>query len=149
MHSHHRNLHRPRTIEKESNEIKEERFDKAFFISLGIFALFFLLVFIPVLGLILTLTIVPYFAGYQGGKFVNRRDAVLVAFLSGFIWTILEIYIFITILSNLNLAVITPGIYTGTDWLLIILLFLSNILFCIIGALFSPRSFGFGTGLDT
>jgi len=119
----------------------EERFDHAFLVTLGIFALFFLLVFIPVVGPILILILIPYVAGYHGGKFVNRKDGILVAVLAGFIWTLLEIWIFYSLLSSLDLAVNPPGIYTGLDWTVIILIFLTNIMFCIMGVLYSPRKF--------
>ncbi|UCH87904.1 MAG: hypothetical protein JSV49_06440 [Thermoplasmata archaeon] len=120
---------------------REERFDLAFFISLGIFALFFLMVFIPVIGPILILTFVPYFAGYQSGKFINKNDGMTIAFLTAFIWSIFEIIILLMILNSLNLGVQSPGLYTGTDWLIVSIVFLCNISFCILGTIYSPREF--------
>ena len=120
---------------------KEERFDVAFFIALGIFALLFLLVFIPGVGPVLIITLVPYLAGYQSGKYINKKDGLLIAILAGFIWTIIEIMIFFTVLGQMELAIKSPGFYTSLDWLILVVLLSANIVFCAIGSRYSPRKF--------
>jgi ascorbate-specific PTS system EIIC-type component UlaA len=121
---------------------KEERFDYAFLISLGIFAALFLIIFIPALGPLLVFILVPYLAGYQSGKFVNKSDGMRIALITGFIWSVIEVYIILSLLSSLQLAVAEPGLHTFTDWLLIVIIFILNISFCMLGTIFSPRAFG-------
>jgi hypothetical protein len=139
IHSHFRS--RSKTKPKFTRVTREERFDLAFFIALGIFALFFLLVFIPAIGPILIITLVPYIAGYQSGKFINKNDGLLIAVIVGIIWTIIEMMIFFSILGQMNLAIISPGFYTGLDWLFLFILLSANIVFCALGSRYSPRNF--------
>jgi quinol-cytochrome oxidoreductase complex cytochrome b subunit len=131
-----RHTHEPPSTESES---KEERFDFAFFISLGIFAALFLIIFIPALGPLLVFILVPYLAGYQSGKFVNKSDGIRIALITGFIWSVIEVYIILSLLGSLQLAVAEPGLHTFTDWLLIVIIFVLNISFCTLGTIFSPR----------
>lgn len=110
-----------------------ERFDKAFLISLGLIALLSLLVFIPVLGPLLLLTLVPYLSCNIGCKYVSKRNGVQVGLLVGILWSIVEYNIIVQFLNQIKIAVGEAAIKTNLDLFLIVLLFIANIVLCIIG----------------
>lgn len=118
---------------KEEAEVPEERFDKAFGLSLGLIALLSLLVFIPVLGWLLCLTLVPYLACNLGCRYVSKRNGIQVGILIGIVWSIIELYILFQILTIIKISLANPGIYSGLDMAIIILIFIANILFCMFG----------------
>jgi hypothetical protein len=134
-----RRHHNRNTEDDDVQREPEERFDKAFLIAIGVFAIFFPVVFVPVVGLVIVLTLGPYLAGYQSGKYINKKDGILIAVIAGVIWSLVEIWILFSILGSLDLAVAKPGIYTGLDWIIVIFLIFMNVLFCSIGSLFTPR----------
>ncbi|MCK5561918.1 MAG: hypothetical protein KAJ51_15065, partial [Thermoplasmata archaeon] len=76
----------------EPGSVRVERFDKAFIISLALIALLTLLIFIPLIGPFMVLTLVPYIACNLGCRYVSRRNGVQVGILIGIIWSIIEIY---------------------------------------------------------
>lgn len=119
--------------------LPEQRFDKAFFIMLGLFAVFFPIILIPILGPILVFTFVPYFAGYNGGKYINRKDGLLIAMIVAVIWTIIEILILFSLMDSLNLAASEVGIYTRLDWILVLIPTSMNIIFSMVGSYFTER----------
>jgi len=129
-----------RKIQKEPDEKAKttpkhriERFDKAFLISLGLIALLSLLVFIPVLGPLLLLTLVPYLSCNIGCKYVSRRNGVQVGLLVGILWSIIEFNLIVQFLNQIKIAVGEAAIKSNLDLFLIVLIFIANIVLCIIG----------------
>jgi hypothetical protein len=110
-----------------------ERFDKAFLISLGLIALFSLLVFIPILGPLLLLTLVPYLSCNIGCKYVSKRNGVQVGLLIGILWSIIEFNLIVQFLNQIKIAVGEAAITTNLDLFLIVLIFIANIVLCMIG----------------
>lgn len=119
--------------EVEEEKVQIERFDKAFIISLALIALLTLLVFIPFLGPLMVLTLVPYLACNRGCRYVSRRNGVQVGILIGGIWSIVEIYLLFNILTMVKMSLADPAIKTGLDVLILVLIFSANIIFCMIG----------------
>jgi hypothetical protein len=111
----------------------EERFDKAFAISLGLIALFSLLLLIPFIGPVMGLTLGPYLACNRGCRHVNKINGLQVGLLVGAIWSIIELYLMFQILNYVKISVSTPGIKSGIDLTIIILLFSANLIFCMLG----------------
>jgi hypothetical protein len=111
----------------------EERFDKAFAFSLGLIAILSLTFFIPIVGPIMGLTFVPYLACNLGCRYVQRSNGIQVGLLVGVLWAIIELYILFQILTIVKISVAEPGIYTDIDLVIIVFIFLSNIIFCMIG----------------
>ena len=121
-------------LEEKKPEFVEERFDKAFFVALILIAVLFLLIFIPLIGFILVLTITPYYAGYRGGRFVSKKNGLQVGILVGLIWSIIVTYLLFQILNMLqNVSEVSPGIYTSLDFLIVATIFIFNIAFCGLG----------------
>jgi hypothetical protein len=119
----------------------EERFDKAFFLTLFLIAILFLLIFIPLIGFVLVLTITPYYAGYKGGRYVSKRNGLQVGVLVGFIWSIILTYIlFETLKMVQNVSEVSPGIYSSLDFFIVSLIFIFNILFCGLGGYTGGRN---------
>ncbi len=111
----------------------EQRFDKAFVISLVIIAILSLLAFIPILGPLLALTLVPYLACNVGCKYVNKMNGAQVGILVGILWSIIEINVLLQILSYVTISVSEPVIKQSIDYLIISIIFILNIIFCTIG----------------
>lgn len=118
---------------KPISEPRIERFDKAFLISLGLIALLSLLVFIPILGPLLLLTLVPYLSCNIGCKYVGRRNGVQVGLLVGILWSIIEFNLIVQFLNQIKIAVGEAAIKTNLDLFLIVLIFVANIVLCMIG----------------
>ena len=118
---------------KPTLEPRIERFDKAFLISLGLIALLSLLVFIPVLGPLFLLTLVPYLSCNIGCKYVGRRNGVQVGLLVGILWSIIEYNLIVQFLNQIKIAVGEAAIKTNLDLFLILLIFVANIVLCMIG----------------
>jgi hypothetical protein len=119
----------------------EERFDKAFAISLGLIALLSLLFFIPLIGPIMGLTLVPYLACNRGCRYVTKANGLQVGILVGAIWSIIEVYLMFQILDYVSISVSPPGIITGLDITVIILLFTANLIFCMLGGITGGSKF--------
>jgi hypothetical protein len=113
--------------------ICEERFDKAFLISLVLIAILSLLVFIPFIGPLMVLTLVPYIACNIGCRYVSKRNGIQVGILIGIIWSIIQFYLLFQILNLIKISVTDPAIRTTLDLFIIILIFMATIIFCIIG----------------
>jgi hypothetical protein len=111
----------------------DERFDKAFAISLGLIALLSLLLLIPFIGPFMGLTLVPYLACNRGCRYVSKVNGLQVGILVGAIWSIIEIFLMFQILDYVKISVSTPGIKTGLDLTIIIILFTANLIFCMLG----------------
>lgn len=119
----------------------EERFDKAFGLSLGLIAIMSLLFFIPIIGPFIGISFVPYLACNLGCRHVQRNNGLQVGFLVGLLWSIIEIYLLFQILNIVRISVTDPGIYTNLDLAIIIIVFIANIFFCMIGGYSGGRKF--------
>lgn len=117
----------------EEPEETEERYDKAFFVTLGLIALLSLLIFIPGIGFILVLTLAPFIAGYFGSKYVTKKDGIQIGVIIGIIWTAIELFIIFQIAKSMNMSLIEPGIYSAFDAFIIFLVFCLTAIFCGIG----------------
>ena len=126
--------------ERRQKEI-EERFDIAFVASLALIALFSLFTFIPIIGPVLALTLVPYLACYRGCRYVNSRNGVQVGLLVGVVWSIVEFYLLFQILNFVKISVAEPGIYTNIDMLLVVLICLGTISFSMFGGYMGGKKF--------
>jgi hypothetical protein len=124
---------KPQEVKKTPPTIRIERFDKAFVISLGIYALLSLLIFIPVIGPLMVATLVPYIACNRGCRYVSKLNGIQIGLLIGIIWSIIEVYLLFQFLTLIKISVADPGIYTGLDTWIIFLLAITNIIFSIIG----------------
>jgi len=125
---------------------KERRFHQAFIISLTIIAILSLLIFIPYVGPFIGLTLVPYIACNLGCRYVDKRNGVQVGILVGVIWSIIEIYLLFIFLSQVRISVTEPAILTNLDAFIIVFIFISNIIFCIIGGYIGGQQFEKGLG---
>ncbi len=126
-----KNMVEPKTRTKEKVEV--QKFHKAFAISLGLIALFSFLLFIPILGPVMELSLVPYLACNRGCRYVDRKNGLQVGLLIGIIWSTIVVYIMLQLLDVVSLAVTEPGIKTIEDSIIIITIFTCNILFCMLG----------------
>ena len=61
-------------------------------------------VVIPLIGPILATIVVPFFAGYRGGRLVDRYNGLLLGFLGGLFWSVGSSVILLTLLSLLPLS---------------------------------------------
>ncbi len=109
------------------------RFDKGFFKALLLMALLTFVLFIPVMGPFLLFSVVPYTAGYYGGRHVLKKDGLLIGVLVGFIWSLAQFYIiFFVVLRQFGL--IGQVDFSGTyEMLLIFAAFFANTFFCGLG----------------
>lgn len=129
-----RKLLKEKEYQDKKPRFEEERFDKAFFVALVLIAVLFLLIFVPLVGFILVLTITPYYAGYKGGRYVGKKNGLQVGILVGLIWSIIVTYLLFETLNMLqNVSEVSPGIYTTLDLLIVALIFIFNIFFCALG----------------
>ena len=110
-----------------------ERYDKAFLISLGLIAVLTPLIFIPLLGWLLAITLVPYLACNIGCRRVRRSNGVQIGFLIGFLWSIIEVYLLFYFLTFIKISLTEPGISNVTDMIIIVTFFIVNIIFSMIG----------------
>ena len=55
----------------------EERFDKAYFVTLALLFVFLPVVLIPVMGFMVYAIIITFFAGRSGGRYLCHRHALL------------------------------------------------------------------------
>lgn len=122
----------PTTVQEEEVQLVE-RFDKAFLISLGLIALFSLLIFIPFLGPVMLLSVIPYISCNIGCRYVSKRNGIQVGILLGIIWSIVEFYLLFQFLREVMISVSEPAIKTTVDVIIIVLIFTANLIFCIIG----------------
>jgi hypothetical protein len=122
----------PSTMQEDEVQIVE-RFDKAFVISLGLIALLSLLIFIPGLGPVMLLSVIPYVSCNIGCRYVSKRNGIQVGILIGIIWSIVECYLLFQFLREVMISVSEPAIRTSVDVFIIILIFTANLIFCIIG----------------
>jgi hypothetical protein len=129
---------------EEPESLRVERFDKAFIISLALIALLTLLIFIPLIGPLMVLTLVPYIACNRGCRYVSRRNGVQVGILIGAIWSIIEIYILFNILAMVSISVTEPAIKTSLDVLILVLIFCANLIFCMVGGYTGGAKFELG-----
>ncbi|MBU2565457.1 MAG: DUF5518 domain-containing protein [Candidatus Thermoplasmatota archaeon] len=101
---------------------------KAIGIGLGVLALLNLLIFIPFTGWFLIFTFAPLMAGYFSGRYEkNYKNALCV----GVIWSIIQTTILITVLSSI-FPVLSIS-FKGLEFFIIILVFVFNICFCVLG----------------
>jgi hypothetical protein len=101
---------------------------KAIGIGLGILALLNLLIFIPFTGWFLVFTLAPLMAGYFSGRYEkNYRNALCV----GVIWSIIQTIILITVLSSVFTFLSMQ--FGVSEFFIIILVFVFNIGFCVLG----------------
>lgn len=122
----------PSTMQEDEVQIVE-RFDKAFIISLGLIALLSLLIFIPFLGPVMLLSVIPYMSCNIGCRYVSKRNGIQVGILLGIIWSIVECYLLFQFLKEVMISVSEPAIRTNVDVFIIVLIFTANLIFCIIG----------------
>lgn len=120
----------------------EERFDKAFALSLGLIALLSLLIFIPLIGPLLGLTLVPYLACDRGCRYVKSRNGIHVGFMVGIVWSSIELYILFQALESIKVSLGDPGIFTVTDMAVIVTIYVATTIFCIIGGYTGGSKFG-------
>jgi len=101
---------------------------KAIGIGLIVIALFNLLVFIPGAGWFLIFTLAPLLAGYFSGRYEkNYKNALCV----GVIWSVIQIIILITVLSSIFKFISIQ--FRVLEFFIIILVFVFNICFCVLG----------------
>jgi hypothetical protein len=129
--------HPPTKLDKEKpvkeKTLIEQRFDKAFLLSLGVIALLTLTIFIPVFGPLMVATLVPYLACSIGCRYVDKHNGIQVGILIGILWSIVELYLIFQILSQIPISLNDPVIKERADYFVISMLFASNILFSAIG----------------
>lgn len=111
---------------------KNDDFLKGLLVTLGYYALFSLLIFIPLVGFLLIATFGAYLAGQRGGRYVS--DWALLGLIAAIIWTtmilVILLYILITVMSRM---VEYPFVIGGFEVAIIFMAYALNILFCVMG----------------
>jgi hypothetical protein len=109
----------------------EDDFLKALLVTLAYFALFSILILIPLVGFVIAFTLGAYVAGYRGTKY--SVDWKKIALLSSIIWS--TILILITIFWIIPILPFRYDLVIG-GWeiAIIIFAFILNIVFCLLGA---------------
>lgn len=119
-------------MEDETRTPKVDGFLKGLLVTLGYYALFSLLIFIPLIGFLLIATLGAYMAGQRGGRYIS--DWALLGLIAAVIWTtvivVTLLYIIITFMSGM---VEYPFVIGGFEIAIIIMAYALNILFCVMG----------------
>ncbi len=114
------------------NPTNSDNFLKGLLITLGYYALFSLLILVPLIGFLLIATIGAYMAGQRGGRYVS--DWALLGLIAAVIWTtlilVILLYIIVTVMSTM---VEYPFVIGGFEIAIIFTAYALNILFCVMG----------------
>jgi hypothetical protein len=109
----------------------EDDFVKALLVTLAYFALFSILILIPLIGFVIAFTLGAYIAGYRGTKY--SVDWKKIAIIGSIIWS--TILILITIFWIIPILPFRYDLEVG-GWEIVVISFpfTLNIIFCLLGA---------------
>lgn len=118
---------------------REPSFIKGFLITLALYMLAIPIGVVPLVGTILAITLVPYLAGALGTRWADPKERLPLAVTCSMIWS--GIVTLILVLIMRAVSSFSPGGFNmgGLAWGLIIFLWIFNILFTILGALYPWR----------
>jgi hypothetical protein len=108
-------------------------FTRAMVTTFSIYASSFIVVLVPLLGAILSFTLVPYFASAFGTRWAHPKERVPVSLTASIVWSVFETAVIMTVVSSIP----TPTGFVLDDIGLAILglIWACNIGFGILGAL--------------
>jgi len=114
-------------------ERKKMKSLKAGTISVLIIASSIPVAFIPLIGVVLSITLVPYLSSAIGLRLAHREDRIPLALGNAIVWSALESALIIGLFS----AIETPmGFVMGSsEYMVLFVIWSFNLLFCIMGAI--------------
>ena len=117
----------------------EPSFLKGFLITLGLYLLAIPIGIVPIVGQVLGITLVPYLASALGSRWADPKERLPMAITCAMIWS--GIITLVLILVMRAVASFSPGGFKmeGIAWGVIIVIWIFNILFTVLGALFPWR----------
>lgn len=108
-------------------------FTRALLTSFLIYSSSVLLVFLPLLGPILAITLVPYLSAALGTRWAHPKERVPVSLTTSITWSVLETAAFIAIVSSIPTP--TGFVMDGIGTIVLVMVWASNIGFGVLGAL--------------
>ena len=114
-------------------------FLKGLLITLALYLLALPIGLIPIVGQVLAITLVPYLASALGTRWADPKERLPLAITCAMIWS--GFLTMIIILVMRSIASLSPGGFKmeGLAWGVVVVLWIFNILFTILGALFPWR----------
>jgi hypothetical protein len=118
---------------------REPSFIKGLLITLALYLAALPVSLIPMVGQVLAITLIPYIASALGTRWADPKERLPLAITCALIWSGLVTLVMIIVMRSV--ASISPGGFRmeGLAWGVIIVIWLFNILFTIMGALFPWR----------
>ena len=115
------------------DEPRAPSFSRAMLSTFAIYAISFIIVFIPLLGAILAFTLVPYFASALGTRWAHPKERVPVSLTASIVWSVMETAVLIVMVSSIPTP--TGFVLDDIGLAILVLIWISNIGFGILGAL--------------
>ncbi len=117
----------------------EPSFIKGSLITLGLYLLAIPIGVIPLVGPVLAITLVPYLAAALGARWADPKERLPLAVTCSMIWSAMVTLVLVLIMRSV--ATISPGGFNmgSLAWTLIIVLWIFNIIFTMLGALYPWR----------
>jgi hypothetical protein len=114
-------------------------FLKGLLITLSIYLLAVPVGLIPIIGQILAITLIPYLASALGARWADPKERLPLAITCSMIWS--GVVTLVLILVMKEIASLSPGGFKmeGIAWGVILIIWIFNILFTVLGALFPWR----------
>ena len=112
----------------------EPSFIKGLLISYMIMLISIPVVLLPLIGPILSLTMIPYFSGALGARFAHPKERVPLALTCSLTWAVLETAILLIGLTFITRFTPTGLVLDALGLWIIAMIWLLNIIFMLLGA---------------
>jgi hypothetical protein len=114
-------------------------FIKGLLAILGLYLVAVPVMLIPLIGQILAFTLIPYIAAAVGSRYADPKERLPLAFTGSIIWCSVITLVALFIMSKI--ASVTPMGFQmdGFAWLVVILVWIFNTAFTVLGALYPWR----------
>lgn len=113
---------------------REPSFAKGIIVSFLILATSLVAILIPLIGVFLALTMIPYLAGALGARFSHPKERVPLSLTCSMVWSIVETSILLGGLTVFVSSTPMGLVLDGFGLFLIAMMWLSNIIFMLLGA---------------
>jgi len=114
-------------------DIKEPSFSRGLLLSYLILLLSVPVVLIPLIGPILSLTLVPYLAGALGTRFAHPKERIPLALTCSLTWSILETAVLFLLLSVITKYTPMGMVIDPLGLLVVAIVWALNVIFMVLG----------------
>lgn len=118
---------------------EQPSFMKGLGITLALYLLAIPVGIVPMVGPILAITLVPYLASALGTRWADPKERLPLAITCSILWSALVSLVLVLIMRTVGS--ISPGGFKigGIAWMVLVVLWLFNTLFTVLGALYPWR----------